>query len=226
MGKLIIIEGSDGSGKETQTNLLYKKLKNKNINVKKISFPNYNSPASEPLKMYLAGDFGKNVNDVNTYAASTFFAVDRYASFKQDWESFYNNNGIVLSDRYTTSNMVHQASKIEDNKEKEKYLDWLIDLEWSKLELPSPDVVIFLDVSPELSQKLINDRKNKFTGEDKKDIHENNFEYLKKSYLNAKELANKYGWIIVSCETNGNLKTIDEINEDIIDTLYKKGVLV
>lgn len=225
MGKLIIIEGSDGSGKETQTNLLYKKLKNRNLNIKKISFPNYESPASTPLKMYLAGEFGQNVDDVNTYAASTFFAVDRYASYKQDWETFYNNKGIIISDRYTTSNMVHQASKIENEGEKQEYLDWLIDLEWNKLKLPTPDVVIFLDVSPELSQKLMSDRKNKITGEEKKDIHEDNYEYLKKSYYNALKLAKKYNWVIVSCETNGTLKNIEEINEDILKKLSEKGVL-
>ena len=225
MGKLIIIEGSDGSGKETQTNLLYKKLKERNFNIKKISFPNYESPASEPLKMYLSGDFGKDVNDVNSFAASTFFAVDRYASYKQDWEKFYKSGGIVLSDRYTTSNMVHQASKIENKEEKQIFLDWLIDLEWNKLGLPTPDVVIFLDVSPELSQKLMSDRKNKITGEEKKDIHETNSEYLKNSYHNALNLAKQYGWIIVSCETDGVLKNIEEINEDIIKKLSEKGVL-
>ena len=225
MGKLIIIEGSDGSGKETQTNLLYKKLKERNFNIKKISFPNYESPASEPLKMYLSGEFGKDVNDVNSFAASTFFAVDRYASYKQDWEKFYKSGGIVLSDRYTTSNMVHQASKIENKEEKQIFLDWLIDLEWNKLGLPTPDVVIFLDVSPELSQKLMSDRKNKITGEEKKDIHETNSEYLKNSYYNALNLAKQYGWIIVSCETDGVLKNIEEINEDIIKKLSEKGVL-
>ena len=225
MGKLIIIEGSDGSGKETQTNLLYKKLKERNFNIKKISFPNYESPASEPLKMYLSGDFGKDVNDVNSFAASTFFAVDRYASYKQDWEKFYKSGGIVLSDRYTTSNMVHQASKIENKEEKQIFLDWLIDLEWNKLGLPTPDVVIFLDVSPELSQKLMSDRKNKITGEEKKDIHETNSEYLKNSYHNALNLAKQYGWIIVLCETDGVLKNIEEINEDIIKKLSEKGVL-
>ena len=225
MGKLIIIEGSDGSGKETQTNLLYKKLKERNFNIKKISFPNYESPASEPLKMYLSGEFGKDVNDVNSFAASTFFAVDRYASYKQDWEKFYKSGGIVLSDRYTTSNMVHQASKIENKEEKQIFLDWLIDLEWNKLGLPTPDVVIFLDVSPELSQKLMSDRKNKITGEEKKDIHETNSEYLKNSYHNALNLAKQYGWIIVSCETDGVLKNIEEINEDIIKKLSEKGVL-
>ena len=225
MGKLIIIEGSDGSGKETQTNLLFEKLKNKNLNIRKISFPNYASPASEPLKMYLSGEFGTDVNDVNAFAASTFFAIDRYASYKQDWGHFYNDGGIIISDRYTTSNMVHQASKIEDEQEKKEYLDWLTDLEWNKLALPTPDAVVFLDVSPELSQKLMSDRKNKITGEEKKDIHEDNEEYLKNSYNNAIKLAKKFGWIIVSCETDGNLKSIDEINEDILDKLSKEGVL-
>ena len=221
MGKLIIIEGSDGSGKETQTNLLYKKLKERNFNIKKISFPNYESPASEPLKMYLSGEFGKDVNDVNSFAASTFFAVDRYASYKQDWEKFYNNSGIVLSDRYTTSNMVHQASKIENEEDKQIFLKWLIDLEWNKLGLPTPDIVIFLDVSPELSQKLMSDRKNKITGDNKKDIHENNTEYLKNSYNIAKNLSEKYNWNVISCVENDKLKSIEDINNEIMNEIKK-----
>ena len=225
MGKLIIIEGSDGSGKETQTNLIYEKMVKLNYNIRKIAFPNYESPASEPLKMYLSGDFGSDVNDVNAYTASTLFAVDRFASYNQDWKTFYQSGGIIISDRYTTSNMVHQASKIEDNEEKNRFLDWLIDLEWNKMELPRPDMVIFLDVSPELSQKLMNERKNKITGEEKKDIHENNFEYLKNSYINAIGLAKKYNWEIISCEKDGNLKSIEEINENILERLIKKGVL-
>jgi len=167
MGKLIIIEGTDGSGKQTQTGLLYEKLceiKGRE-KVRKISFPNYESKASEPVKMYLSGEFGEKADSVNAYAASVLFSVDRFASFKTEWEEFYNNGGIVLSDRYTISNMIHQASKIKDREEREKYLDWLVDLEWNKIGIPKPNLVFFLDIPFEFSQKLMKDRKNKITEE-------------------------------------------------------------
>ena len=121
-GKLIVIEGLDSSGKQTQTELLCKALSEKGIPVKKISFPCYDSDSSALVKMYLAGKFGQNAEDVNPYAASSFYAVDRYASFKTDWSEHYNNGGIVVADRYTTSNMIHQAGKISDLVERDKYL--------------------------------------------------------------------------------------------------------
>lgn len=221
MGKLIIIEGTDGSGKQTQTELLYQKLCSQNKKVKKITFPNYKSPASEPVKMYLAGEFGSDAKSVNVFASSTFYAVDRYASYKKDWESFYKNDGIIISDRYTTSNMVHQASKIDDEIEKEKYLEWLMDLEWNKIAIPKPDLVIFLDVPFEFSQELMKNRDNKITGDSKKDIHEIDKEYMKKSYINAKELAKKYRWKIISCVENDNLKSIESINNEILKEVEK-----
>lgn len=159
MGKLIVIEGTDSSGKQTQTEILYEKLKSQGIKVKKISFPNYDSPASAPVKMYLAGEFGKKANEVNPYPVSTMYAVDRYASFKKDWEDFYLEAGVVITDRYTTSNMVHQASKFTDPHEKVKYLDWLEDLEYDKMEIPKPDLVFFLNMPVDVAQKLMSDRK-------------------------------------------------------------------
>ncbi|RRD40340.1 thymidylate kinase [Leptotrichia sp. OH3620_COT-345] len=221
MGKLIIIEGTDGSGKQTQTALLYEKLceiKGKK-NIKKISFPNYESKASEPVKMYLAGEFGKNVDSVNAYAASLFYSVDRYASFKKEWEKFYNKGGIVISDRYTTSNMVHQTPKIKNEEEREKFLEWLTDLEWKKISIPKPDLVFFLDVPFEFSQKLMKERNNKITGEEKKDIHESDKEYLKSAYNLAKELAIKYNWIIISCVKDNKLKSVEEINNEIMEKI-------
>ena len=185
MGKLIVIEGTDSSGKETQTKKLYERLANEVEKVRKISFPNYESPACEPVKMYLAGAFGDNALNVNPYPVSTMFAIDRYASYKMDWESFYNAGGIIVTDRYTTSNMVHQASKIENIDEKSKYLGWLEDLEYNKMGIPKPDLVIFLNMPTEMAVKLMEARKNKITGEEKKDIHEKDTSYLKKSYDNA-----------------------------------------
>ena len=223
MGKLIIIEGIDGSGKQTQTELIYNKLTlllgiEK---IKKLSFPNYESKSSEPVKMYLSGEFGKNVEDVNAYAASILYSVDRFASFKTEWENFYNGGGVIISDRYTTSNMIHQASKIRDDSEREKYLKWLIDLEWNKIAIPKPDLVLFLDVPFEVSQRLIEERKNKITGDNKKDIHENNTEYLKNSYNIAKNLSEKYNWNVISCVENDKLKSIEDINNEIMNEIKK-----
>lgn len=215
MGKLIVIEGTDSSGKQTQTEKLYLRLKDDEMKIKKISFPNYESPASEPVKMYLAGDFGKEVGKTNPYPVSTMYAIDRYASFKTEWGNFYNNNGIIVSDRYTTSNMVHQASKINDLSEKIKYLDWLVDLEYHKMELPQPDMVIFLNMPTETAYELMEERKNKITGESQKDIHENDRAYMKASYDNACYIASKYSWYEIKCVENGRLKTIDEINDEV-----------
>lgn len=221
MGKLIVIEGTDSSGKETQTKKLYERLANEVEKVRKISFPNYESPACEPVKMYLAGAFGDNALNVNPYPVSTMFAIDRYASYKMDWESFYNAGGIIVTDRYTTSNMVHQASKIENIDEKSKYLGWLEDLEYNKMGIPKPDLVIFLNMPTEMAVKLMEARKNKITGEEKKDIHEKDTSYLKKSYDNACDIAKKYNWQEIKCVENKRLKTIEKIGEEIY-TLVKE----
>lgn len=215
MGKLIVIEGTDSSGKQTQTEKLYEKMIKIKKNIKKISFPNYESPACEPVKMYLAGAFGTEATKVNPYPVSTMYAIDRYASYKTDWEKFYKEDGIIITDRYVTSNMVHQASKIEDRDEKNRYLDWLEDLEYDKMGIPRPDLVIFLNMPTEKAAELMAERKNKITGEEEKDIHEKDKEYLKKSYENACEIASKYNWYEIKCVDGERLKTIDEISEEI-----------
>lgn len=215
MGKLIVIEGTDSSGKETQTKKLYEKLEEKGLKVKKITFPNYESPACEPVKMYLAGEFGENPLKVNPYPISTMYAIDRYASFKKDWEEFYNSNGVIVTDRYVQSNIIHQASKISDPQEKEKYIKWLDDLEFEKIGIPRADLVIFINMPHKYAKMLMENRKNKINGEAKKDIHERDEEYLKKSYENACEIAKKQGWSEVCCVENDRLKTIEEISEEI-----------
>lgn len=215
MGRVIVIEGTDSSGKETQTKRLFERLERDGIKIKKLSFPNYESPACEPVKMYLAGAFGDKALDINPYPVSTMFAIDRYASYKMEWESFYKSEGVVVTDRYTTSNMVHQASKIEDKEKKEEYLNWLEDLEYKKMNIPAPDLVIFLNMPTEMAVKLMAERKNKITGEEKKDIHEQDTNYLKKSYENACEIARKYKWKEIKCVDEGRLKTIEEIGEEI-----------
>lgn len=220
-GKLIVIEGTDGSGKETQSTKLYERLLNENMNVKLIKFPNYDSPSSGLVKMYLNGDFGSSPSDVNAYVASTFYAVDRFASYKTEWKSFYENGGIVIADRYTTSNMIHQASKIENAEERESFLKWLCDFEFVMFGLPKPDMVFFLDMPIEYSKKLIQYRDNKITGNEEKDIHEKDIQYLKDSYNISKELANKYRWKNINCITNSNIKTIDEIHNEIYSILFE-----
>lgn len=213
-GKLFIIEGSDSSGKATQTEKLYNKLVEDGYKIKMVEYPNYKSESSALVKMYLRGDFGKKPNDVNPYVASTFYAGDRYASFKLEWEEFYNEGGIIIADRYTTSNMIHQAAKME-GEEKDKFLNWLWDFEFNMYKLPIPDSVIFLNMPPEFSEKLMAERANKITGEMEKDIHERDKEYLINSYNNSLYIADKYKWNKVSCTLGEKIKTIDEIHHDV-----------
>jgi len=219
MGKLIVIEGLDGCGKQTQTEKLYQRLINENKKVMKVAYPRYDNPSSSLVKMYLSGEFGKNANDVSPYIASIFYASDRYASFKQDYEKFYNEDGIVIADRYATANIVHQAGKISDPIEREKFLNWLWDLEFNIFGIPVPDKVFFLNIPPEASMKLMEHRKNKFSGEAKKDIHESNPEYLKTAYDNACSLIKKYNWTEIVCTKNNELRTIDDIHKEIYNKI-------
>lgn len=221
MGKIIVIEGTDSSGKETQTKLLYERIKKIYDKTIKISFPNYESPACEPVKMYLAGEFGTDATKVNPYPVSTMYAIDRYASFKKNWEKFYRDNYIIITDRYVTSNMIHQASKIEDMAEKEEYLRWLDDLEYGKIKIPKPDEIIFLKMPIEKAKILMEERKNKITGDEKKDIHELNEEYLKKSYDNACSISKKYSWTEIECVEADKIKTIEQINDEIFEKVKK-----
>lgn len=187
-GKLVIIEsGSDASGKATQAQMLYERLRREGKKVMKIEFPNYDSDSSIFVRMYLDGKFGKDPKAVDPYIASPMFTLDRYCSFLDLWGEFYNAGGLVVADRYTTSNMVHQASKIADPDQRDKFLDWLWDFEYGIYKLPVPDLVVFLDVPPEASQKLLQQRS---VGR-KKDIHEADSEYLEKTYMNALYVAKK-----------------------------------
>lgn len=223
-GKLIIIEGSDGSGKATQSLTLFSRLQRDGFKVKKIEFPDYESESSALIKMYLKGDFGTNPEDVNPYVASTFYAADRFASYKMKWKDFYSDGGIILADRYTTSNMIHQAAKIADPEERNKFLEWLFDFEFNVFGLPIPDMVFFLDVPASYSKQLMEDRANKFTGEEEKDIHERDYKFLENSYINAKAIANKYGWVTVECVKDNYMLSIEEINNSIYEKL--KGKLI
>lgn len=214
--KLVVIEGVDASGKQTQTEKLYDNIKNLGINARKIEFPNYESETSSLVRMYLGGEFGNNAESVNPYTASAFFAVDRVGSIKCIWRDKLNETDVVIADRYVTSNMIHQASKIADVKEKEAFLDWVYDFEYNKLELPKPDLVIFLDMPVEYAQKLMLNRKNKINDSEIKDIHESDINYLKKSYDNAVYVANKYNWHTISCVEDGKIRTIEDISNEIL----------
>lgn len=221
-GKLIVIEGVDGSGKQTQSEKLFRTLQKKGLKVKKIEFPDYDSESSSLVKMYLRGDFGTNPEDVSAYVASSFFAADRFASYNTKWKEFYLTGGIVIADRYATANMVHQASKIADKEQRDKFLDWIYDLEFNIYGIPKPDLVFFLDVPPEISMEITKERKNKITGEDEKDIHERDLHHLASSYENAHYVANKYGWTKISCVSNNQMKSKEDIFNDIyLDTLEK-----
>ncbi len=213
MGKLIVIEGVDASGKATQTAHLYKRLLAEGKKLRQISFPDYDSDFSVPVKCYLAGDLGKNADDVSPYAASMFYAIDRYASYKRDWGAFYEDGGILIADRYVTSNLVHQAAKIQGDKR--EFMDWLHDLEYGRLELPEPDLVLFLDMPPACARKLMENRVNKITGEAQKDIHESDPHHLDRAYENAMGIAKLAGWQIVHCAEGEKIRSVEEISQEI-----------
>ena len=222
MGKLFVIDGTDGSGKQTQSSLLKERLQKDGIDFKSISFPNYDSPSAALVKMYLEGDFGENQKDVSPYIASTFYAADRYATFKKDFEEYYNNGGIIIADRYTTSNMIHQAGIIKDKQEREKFLKWLWDFEFNLYGLPIPTEVIFLNMPPDYTEKLIQDRENKITHEKKKDIIEKNKQNTIDAYNNALELVKKYNWYEIKCVKDDKIRTIEDINGEIYELVKKK----
>ena len=211
--RLIAIDGLDASGKGTQTDMLCQYLDNKGKEYTKLSFPEYNMESSTLVKMYLRGDFGSDPNAVNPYAASSFFAVDRYASYKLKWQKDYEAGKILIANRYTTANAVHQLSKLKKN-EWEYYLDWLDNYEFELLGLPRPQKVLYLCMPPELSLKLIEKRCNE-TGV-KKDIHEKSIDHIQKSYNAALYAAEYLGWTKIDCSIDGKIRSIDDIHKDIV----------
>lgn len=212
MGKLIVIEGLDGSGKSTQLDLLCHAL-NKTVGCCRVSFPDYEHESSTLVKMYLDGQFGSKPGDVNAYAASTFYAVDRYASFKKYWGEYYTGGGVVVAGRYVTSNAVHQACKLP-KEEWVGFLSWLYDFEYNKMGIPKPDKVIFLDMPVEVSQKLLSGR---YEGDEaKKDIHERDIEYLNHCREAARFTAEYSGWDILRCDKNGQARTIEDIANEVL----------
>ncbi|WP_295919283.1 deoxynucleoside kinase [Anaerovibrio lipolyticus] len=219
-GKLITIEAGDGSGKATQTRALMEHLVKDGYRVVKVEYPDYKSDSSALVKMYLGGEFGEHAEDVDAYGASTFFAVDRYASFHLNWKQAYEDGAIILADRYTTSNMVHQAVKLTDQTEREEFLTWLWDFEFGKLKLPVPDVVVYLDMDPEVSDRLINERVA-HNADRKKDIHERDTNYLHRCHDAYNWVADKYGWERVVCSENGQPRSIEEIHKDVYSAVRR-----
>ena len=212
MGKLIVIEGTDGSGKSTQFKLLTERVAAEGREFQKLVFPQYAEPSSALIRMYLGGEFGTKPSDVNAYAASAFYAVDRYASYKKVWGKWYEEGGLVLSDRYTTSNAVHQASKEQGQAQKD-FLKWLYDFEYDKLGLPKPDLVIYLDVPTDYTERLLRHREQDTNTH--ADIHEQDLEYLATCRRTGKAAADFYGWTVIQCVRDGAMRSIEDIHEEI-----------
>ena len=212
MGKLIVIEGTDGSGKSTQFKLLTTRLEKENRSFQKLVFPQYSEPSSALIRMYLGGEFGSNPADVNAYAASTFYAVDRYASYKKVWGQWYENGGLVVSDRYTTSNAVHQASK-EMGENQKAFLKWLYELEYEKLGLPCPDLILYLDVPTDFTETMM--RRREADTNTQADIHEQDMTYLATCRRTGKMAAEYYGWTVIQCVQDGCMRSIEDIHNEI-----------
>ena len=211
-GKLIVLEGIDGSGKSAHYRRLCARMEKDGIEYNHIVFPRYDKESSALIRMYLNGEFGTDPMDVNAYTASTFFAVDRFASFKSDWGEIYENGGLILSDRYTTSNAVHQGSKLPDD-ELPAYFEWLYDLEYGKMGLPKPDLVIYLDVDIETSLARMQHRQD--STNTTADIHEKDIAYLERCLHTARKAAEHYGWVSVPYKKDGAERDIDEKNAEI-----------
>lgn len=212
MGKLIVIEGTDGSGKSTQFRALTERLTAEGKAFQKLVFPQYAEPSSALIRMYLGGEFGTSPSDVNAYAASAFYAVDRYASYKKVWGKWYEEGGLVLSDRYTTSNAVHQASK-EPEEKQAAFLQWLTDFEYGQLGLPQPDLIIYLDVPTDFTEKMMRHREAETNTN--ADIHEKDMQYLATCRRTGRAAAKFYGWKVIECVRDGAMRSIEDIHEEI-----------
>lgn len=219
MKKLIIIEGLDGSGKSTQVKLLEDYFKANSVDYKKIKLPDYESPSSTLVKMYLGGEFGSAADDVNAYAAGAFYAVDRFASFKLNWEKDYEMGTVILADRYATSNSIYQMEKIA-KEQWDGYLEWSADFEYNKIGIPRPDTVIYLDMPVEISQRLMTAR---YEGDEgKKDVHEVNVDFLQKCRQAALYTAEKQGWRVIACSDGENPLPIEEIHSKITEIIKEE----
>ena len=218
MGKLIVIEGTDGSGKSTQFKLLSQHLQDDQVAFKHLVFPRYSEESSALIRMYLGGQFGTKPSDVNAYAASAFYAVDRFASYKMDWGNWYEDGGVVLSDRYTTSNAVHQASK-EPEEKREQYWKWLYEFEYEQMGLPRPDLTIYLDVPTDFTEKMM--RRREQATNTQADIHEKDMQYLATCRQTGRSAAAYYGWTVIDCVKDGAMRSIEDIHNQIYQLVKK-----
>ncbi len=221
-GKLITLEGLDGSGKATQAELLCRGLGEQGVRVRKISFPDYGQPSSVLARMYLDGAFGEDPDDVSAYAASSFYAVDRFASYAQFWKADYLDGATIVADRYSTSNIVFQMSKLP-REEWDAFIDWVQDYEYVKLGLPRPDCTVYLDMPPPVSQKLLSARYH--GDEQKKDIHERNTAYLRACRESAAYAAKKLGWLVINCAEGDNAKPMEQIHRELMKELAGESTL-
>ncbi len=217
MGRLIVFEGTDGSGKATQTELLCQTLEARGTPFRRLAFPRYDEESSALIRLYLGGAFGSRPDDVNAYAASTFYAVDRYASFKQDWGEYYRQGGLLIADRYTTSNAVHQTSKLPQE-QRRPFLDWLFHFEYDLLELPRPTRVLYLDLPTELSEQMM--RRREQATHTTADVHEQDEEYLRRCRENAVFVTDYCGWTRIDCAKGGIMRSREDIHAEVLDKLH------
>ncbi len=217
MGKLFVIDGLDGCGKATQTELLLQELLRRGHRARSISFPDYDSLSSGPVRMYLSGELSQDANEINAYAASSFFSVDRYCRYMSDFKNFYDEGGIVICDRYTTANAIHQCTKLPQEKH-DIFVDWLFDFEYNKIGIPKPDMVLYLSLSVELSSRLM-DKRYESSGD--RDIHEKNKEHQYSALTVARSLAHRLGWQEIDCEQDGDIRPREDIADEILNFVLK-----
>ena len=217
MGKLFVIDGLDGSGKGTQTGKLAEYLTQKGIKARRISFPAYGTRGAALVEGYLAGELGGKPDDTGAYATSTFYGIDRYWSYRTDWGKFYHEpDTVIICDRYTTANAVHQCSKLP-REEWDNYLDWLWDNEYNKLGIPRPDKICYLEMRPDLSRRLVEERTVK---EGRKiDIHERDWEYLDRCYDAALYASDYLGWEKITCYEGDTIRSVDDIFAELLQRL-------
>lgn len=219
-GKIIVIEGTDGSGKQTQTRLLKERLEKEGYEVYTTSFPNYESNSSAAVKMYLGGEISGHANEVSPKAAATFYGIDRYITFKKEFEPIYKEKKkVLIFDRYVASNIIHQGAKIieqgGETKELSDFISWLFSFEHNDLGIPKVDATIYLNVPIETTIKLREERLNKITGGQKQDIHEADTVHLLNASKSGLMAADMLGWNVINCTENGEMRSLEDIHNDI-----------
>ena len=217
MGNLIVFEGIDGSGKSTQFEMMCERLLSENRQFKRLVFPRYNEPSSALIKMYLGGEFGSKPDSVNAYAASSFYAVDRYASYVQEWREYYKDGGLILTDRYTTSNALHQGAKVAEE-QREHFFKWLYEYEFNLIGLPAPDLVFYMDLEVEVAAMRLRRRETETATN--ADIHENDIAYLSNSVKSGKQAASLFNWHRISCVSNGIERDIKDLHDEIYVRIF------